>query len=313
MKNMFMSAASDIQRTLKAFMAVGDNARKWLDVEGMLALEELDPNKDTKESSAWQVQAEATHLKKSGARIVKQEVTSSGRPARGKKNKKAPPSPDNKTLVTAAKVKKMKPEPKQVKVREVKVKAEPDLLHKLIQKAASDKMNSEESIALNAVLLSRITATPNDSEKSAPPQQKQKVGKAALISDALPDPKIAELSTKLDKSLKHSEGLDSKVGDLQAHLLESREEVKKLKNMLSQMAKEKDEALAALSTVSVERAKLEGQHTVLRELLNATKQSASDATGLLFEQLRSNKASPQKKKKKRVRSPAGGAGTPNSQ
>ena len=102
---------------------------------------------------------------------------------------------------------------------------------------------------------------------------------------------------------------------LQAHLLESREEVKKLKNMLSQMAKEKDEALAALSTVSVERAKLEGQHTVLRELLNATKQSASDATGLLFEQLRSNKASPQKKKKKRLRSPGGGAlpGTPNSQ
>ena len=50
MKNMFMSAASDIQRTLKAFMAVGDNARKWLDVEGMLTLEELDPNKDTKES-----------------------------------------------------------------------------------------------------------------------------------------------------------------------------------------------------------------------------------------------------------------------
>ena len=76
MKNMFMSAAGDIQRTLKAFMAVGDNARKWLDVEGMLTLEELDPNKDTKESSAWQVQAEATHLKKSGARIgrVQNEV-----------------------------------------------------------------------------------------------------------------------------------------------------------------------------------------------------------------------------------------------
>ena len=35
MKNMFMSAASDIQRTLKAFMAVGDNARKWLDVEAV--------------------------------------------------------------------------------------------------------------------------------------------------------------------------------------------------------------------------------------------------------------------------------------
>ena len=131
----------------------------------------------------------------------------------------------------------------------------------------------------------------------------EEIAKAQRISD----------ENKLDKSLKHSEGLDSKVGDLQAHLLESREEVKKVKNMLSQMAKEKDEALAALSTVSVERAKLEGQHTVLRELLNATKQSASDATGLLFEQLRSNKASPQKKKKKRVRSPAGGAGTPNSQ
>jgi hypothetical protein len=218
------------------------------------------------------------------------------------------PTSDNKTCVNAkvkkegkVKVVKVKPAPKGVKVKDEK-----DLLHKLIQKAGSDKINPEESIALSAVLLSRMGAThdvPDVPEKPALSQQKKKVGKAALIANALPDPKIAELATKLDKSLKNGEGLDSKVVTLEGHLNESREEVSKLKHMLSQMAKEKDDALAALAVVSVERAKLEGQHTVLRELLNATKQSASDATGLLFEQLRANKASPQKKKKKRVLSP----------
>ena len=72
---MFMSAASDVERALKALMVVDDGARQWLQVEGMLTMEELDPNKDTKESTAWQVQAEAAHAKKTGARIGRVQDT----------------------------------------------------------------------------------------------------------------------------------------------------------------------------------------------------------------------------------------------
>lgn len=64
---MFMSAASDVERALKALMVVDDGARQWLQVEGMLTMEELDPNKDTKESTAWQVQAEAAREEDWGA------------------------------------------------------------------------------------------------------------------------------------------------------------------------------------------------------------------------------------------------------
>ena len=249
--------------------------------------------------------------------IVKQELTSSGRPARGGKKAKTADTQDDQTTRATAKVKK-EVKVKEVKVKlklgpkEVKVKPEGDLLHKLIQKAGTiNGTNPEESIALSAVLLSRMAAAPDVPADSAPPQQKKKVGKAALISDALADPKVAELATKLDESLKNGEGLDSKVVTLTARLLESRDEVTNLKHMLSQMSKEKDEVLAALSAVAVERAKLEGQHTVLRELLAATQQSANDATGLLFDQLRSVK-SPQKKKKKRVLSPNKSPTTPTS-